>query len=514
MIAGDIIGERARIDPSRCALISVATGERLSYAELDRRTQQMAQIWTAQLGLQPGDRIGILALNSIEYIAAFLACGKSGIILVPLNSRQTAHELAFVVEDAGLAALLYETEFAAVAEELGRQRPQMKRLPLDGPEWHSAQAATADAPFQNHPCAPEDVFCLLYTSGTTGRPKGVMLPHRMIVWNAYNTAISWQLRDNDVIPIFTPLHHAGGLTVFLTAALLLGATLVLHRRFDASEVWQQIERERATVMMAVPTIFKMLMDAPEFPGCDCGSLRWCISGGAPLPLYLIEAYQRRGILLKQGYGLTEVGVNCFAMSDENARRHHGSIGRPMLFTQARCIREDGSPAPSGEIGELCLKGAHTCLGYWRNPEATAAVLDAEGWFHTGDKARVDEHGMFYIVGRAKDMFISGGVNVYPAEVEAALLLCEGVEDAAVIGVEHPKWGEVGAAFVVPRAGATLGSDQLNAALIQRLARYKLPRHYIFVDELPRTAFGKVVKGELQRRFASFSPPFIASKIEI
>jgi fatty-acyl-CoA synthase len=333
-----------------------------------------------------------------------------------------------------------------------------------------------------------------------------MLPHRMILWNAYNTAISWQLRDNDVIPIFTPMHHAGGLTVFLTAALLLGATVVLHRRFDPSEVWQWLERERATVLMAVPTIFKMLMDAPEFATSDCGSVRWCISGGAPLPLYLIDAFTQRGILFKQGYGLTEVGVNCFAMSGRDAREHPGSIGRPMLFTEARRIDGDGREVAADEIGELCLRGPHVSLGYWRNAEATAAAIDAEGWFHTGDKARVDEHGLYYIVGRAKDMFISGGVNVYPAEVEAALLLCEGVEDAAVIGVAHEKWGEVGAAFVVARKGAALSGERLSAALAPQLARYKLPQHYLFVSELPRTAFGKVVKGELQKLFGAPRSP--------
>ncbi len=343
---------------------------------------------------------------------------------------------------------------------------------------------------------------MLYTSGTTGRPKGVMLPHRMIVWNAYNTAISWQMRDSDVIPIFTPMYHAGGLTVFLTAGLLLGCTMVLHRGFNASEVWQWVERKRVTVLMAVPTIFKMLMEAPEFTTVNLSSVRWFISGGAPLPLYLIEAYLRRGILFKQGYGLTEVGVNCFAISDEDARRKLGSIGRPFLFTQARRVDEHGQEVAANEIGELLLRGPHVCLGYWQNPQATASALDAEGWFHTGDKARVDADGFYYIVGRAKDMFISGGVNVYPAEVVAELLLHPAVEDAAVVGVEHEKWGEVGAAFVVLRAGATLSVEDLSAFLSMRLARYKIPLHWHFVRELPRNAYGKVIRAELEKMLST------------
>ncbi len=497
MIAGDILGERARIHPQKTALVYVPTGVRYSYAELDAHARRMASLWCGPLGLAKGARIGILAHNSVEYVAAFFAAGKSGVVLVPLNARQTAHELAFVVEDAGLSALLYETEFEALARELQSARPEMKLQALDEPAWDAA-IADVDDNFTNLPCAPEDVYCLLYTSGTTGRPKGVMLPHRMILWNAYNTAISWQMRDSDVIPIFTPMYHAGGLTVFLTAGLLLGCTMILHRGFHASEVWQVVERERVTVLMAVPTIFKMMMEAPEFTSADLRSVRWFISGGAPLPLYLIEAYLRHGILFKQGYGLTEVGVNCFAISDEDARAKLGSIGRPFLFTQARRVDEQGKDVAANEIGELLLKGPHVCLGYWQNPQATAAALDGEGWFHTGDKARVDDEGFYYIVGRAREMFISGGVNVYPAEIVSALLLHPSVEDAAVVGVEHEKWGEVGAAFLVLRAGSVASIEELTEFLSQRLARYKVPQRWLFVQELPRNAYGKVIKDELEK----------------
>jgi len=300
--------------------------------------------------------------------------------------------------------------------------------------------------------------------------------------------------------VCTPLCHAGGLTVFLTPLFLLGGKIVLHRGFDAAAVWRSIANERCTVMMAVPTIFKLLMDAPEFAATDFSSLRWLISGGAPLPLYVIEAYQRRGVTFKQGYGLTEVGVNCFAMTAEESRTKLGSIGRPMLFTEARLVNAQGEDVAPGEIGELLLRGPHVSRGYWNNPEATAAALDADGWFHTGDLARQDAAGCFYIAGRAKDMFISGGVNVYPAEIEAELLLCPGVRDAAVIGVPHETWGEVGIAFVVVDAAATHTAESLNELLGQRLARFKLPRTYVFTDSLPRTPYGKVLKLALQERY--------------
>jgi fatty-acyl-CoA synthase len=229
-------------------------------------------------------------------------------------------------------------------------------------------------------------------------------------------------------------------------------------------------------------------------------VRWFISGGAPLPVDLIEAYRERGVILKQGYGLTEVGVNCFSMSPEEAIRKRGSIGKPMMFTQARLLDSDGNEVPNCQVGELCLRGPHVCKGYWNNPSATAAALDSQGWFHTGDLARCDEEGFFYIVGRSKDMFISGGVNVYPAEIEAELLRCPAVRDAAVIGVPHPKWGEVGVAFVVPASPTSRSIEGLTNFLAGKLAKYKLPQDFIFVDALPRTAYGKVVKTELKELF--------------
>jgi len=296
------------------------------------------------------------------------------------------------------------------------------------------------------------------------------------------------------------LYHAGGLAAFLVPIFIAGGTIVLHREFDVHEVWESITKQKCTVVLGVPTIFKMLLEAPESGKADLRHVRWFISGGAPLPVDLIEAYGARGVILKQGYGLTEVGVNCFSMSPEEAIRKPGSIGKAMMFTQARLLDSESNEVAEGEVGELCLRGPHVCKGYWNNPSATAAVLDSGGWFHTGDLARCDEEGFFYIAGRSKDMFISGGVNVYPAEIEAELLRCPALRDAAVIGVPHATWGEVGVAFVVA-AGTTIPSaDELTRFLADKLAKYKLPREFVFVDALPRTAYGKVVKAELKESF--------------
>jgi fatty-acyl-CoA synthase len=346
---------------------------------------------------------------------------------------------------------------------------------------------------------PEDIFCLLYTSGTTGRPKGVMIPHRQIAWNAYNTVVSWQLRQSERVQVYTPMYHAGGLTVFMTPLFAIGGSIVLHDSFDAAEVLRALRDYECTLLFGVPTIFKMLLDSPEFATLDCSHLRWCASGGAPLPLQLLRAYQERGLVFRQGYGLTEVGVNCFAMSDEDSLRKSGSVGKPMMFTEAKLLDPEGNQVATNEVGELCLRGPHVCRGYWNNPAATAQVLDAEGWFHTGDLARCDEDGFFYIAGRSKDMIISGGVNIYPAEIEKELLDHPAIAEVSVMGTTDEKWGEVPVAFVVLKSGASAGDLELIEFLRPRINKIKLPRQVIFMEGLPRNAYGKVLKLELQDR---------------
>jgi len=512
MITGDILGERARLTPEKVALVFVPTGERFTYGQLDQRALRCARLLTETCGLKKGERVGILANNCVEFLDVFSAAAKSGIVLVPLNTRYTAHELDYIVRDSDIEVLFYQSQFQDAVRSL-RKTARLKHwiaLDADGEPGdlpYAASLSALDPAAWSHVCcAPEDLLCLLYTSGTTGRPKGVMLPHRMIGWNAYNTAVCWQLREDDVSSLYMPLYHTGGLNAFLMPIFAIGGTIILHSRFDPGEVWRTVEKEKCTVVLGVPTIFKMLMDAPEFEQADLSHVRWFISGGAPLPLYLIETFQKRGPAFKQGYGLTEVGVNCFSMTVEESARKAGSIGKPLMFTQARLVDGEGRDVAVNEVGELLFRGAHVCQGYWNNPQATAAAMDAEGWFHTGDLARCDEEGFFYIAGRIKDMFISGGVNVYPAEIEAELLQHAGVQDAAVAGVPHPTWGEVGVAFVLRRAPHNPTPEELANFLGERLARYKVPREFFYVDELPRTVYGKVIKGELLRKYRKSKPP--------
>jgi fatty-acyl-CoA synthase len=475
MFDGDLLSERARVTPDRLALVSIETGERLTYADLDARAERAAA--TLRGVLEPGDRFGLLALNSIEFVELFFAAGRAGVIVVPLSTRATAHELAVIARDCEMKALFYGPEHADIARELlSVVSCQLSVAFRDKP-------STTD---NRQPTTAEETYCLLYTSGTTGRPKGVMIPKRQLYWNGYNTAVNWSLREDDVTPVYTPMYHAGGLAAFLIPIFCAGGTVVVHKTFNVAEVWQTIERERCTVVLGVPTIWKLLMDAPEFATADLSHVRWFISGGAPLPQFVIDAYQRRGVVFKQGYGMTEVGVNCFTMTVDESFRKPGSIGRPMLFTEVELRDMDG------DVGEMWIRGPHVSKGYWNNEAATREAYTDDGWFRTGDLARRDADGFFSIAGRRKEMFISGGVNVYPAEIEAELVAHPSVSDAAVAALSDDTWGEVAVAFVVGAASP----EELTEWLTARIAKYKIPKRYVFLDALPRTPYGKVVKAEL------------------
>ncbi len=509
MISADVLGERARLTPDATALVVVEPELRLSYRALDQRAARAA-LALRRLGIAPGDRVALLSHNRVEFLDLFFAAGKGACVLVPLGTRLTAHEIAPILADSGARLLVHDGEHAALVATL-RTLPEAsgveRWLSLDEAATPGAGfAALCDgedaAGFAPTRRSPEDLYCLLYTSGTTGRPKGVMIPHRQVAWNGYNTVAGWQLTAADVSPIFTPLYHAGGLFAFLVPILTIGGAIVLHRGFDPGEIWRTVERERCTVILGVPTIWKLLAEAPEFEHADLSSVCCLYSGGAPLPTWIAEVYQRRGLVFKQGFGMTEVGVNCFAMTVEDSLAKLGSIGKPMMHTEVRLVGADGRDVPTGEVGELWFRGPHLSQGYWNRPEATAEAYVDGGWFRSGDLARCDADGFFTIAGRAKEMIISGGVNVYPAEIEAVLLQHPGVRDAAVVGVEDPTWGEAGIAFVVPLAAGSAPAEPLLEFVGERLARFKLPKAVVHLAELPRTAYGKVVKGELKALYLS------------
>ncbi|MCP5094363.1 MAG: long-chain fatty acid--CoA ligase [Chloroflexi bacterium] len=505
MHAADLLSHRARLTPDREALFEQATGKRYTYTELNVRANRAANFLQAKLGVQKGDRVSILAHNSVVYVDLLYGLAKIGAVFAPLNWRLVASELAYIVNNCAPNVLLCGPEFVDVLSEMRPDISVKHVVSVEGAQFETAWVyeTELDAASEMEPkrpfLSPDDPACILYTSGTTGRPKGAVIPHRQIVWNNIHTVMSWGLTENDVSPIFTPMFHSGGLFVFLTPLFHLGGRIVLARSFDMDASLRTIAAEKCTVLLGVPTLFQMWMHSPQFTQTDFSSVRWFVSGGAPCPVSLLEAWRNAtGKPFHQGYGLTEVGVNCFTMTDEESVRKAGSVGKPVFHSMIRLVDADGNDVPIGETGELIIFGEHVSVGYWNNPEATANALRGD-WFYTGDMARQDEDGFFYIAGRYKDMIISGGENVYAAEVEAVFLEHKAVAEAAMIGQPDAKWGEVGLMVVVLSADHAATEANLRTFCQQRLARYKVPKRVIFVDKLPYSPYGKVLKPVLRER---------------
>jgi len=510
--AADLLTNRARLTPDRQALYDVHTGIRYTYAELNNRANQAANFLREQFGVQKGDRVSILAHNSVTYIDLLYGLGKIGAIFAPLNWRLTARELTYIVNDCQPKVLIVGPEFVPVLDEMRGEISVEFLIALEDAALTGARkyevlletAASSEPP--QPPLTGEDAYCILYTSGTTGRPKGAILPHRQVLWNAINTVISWGLSEQDVSPILTPMFHSGGLFVFLVPLFYAGGQIILARAFDPDASLALIVDECCTVILGVPTLFQVWMNSPLFAAADFSHVHFFISGGAPCPPSLIEAWSRlKGVAMRQGYGLTEVGVNCFSMTDADALKKTGSVGKPIFHSQMRLVDANGRDVPVGETGELIIAGEHVCAGYWKRPEATAEALKGSpqgNWFHTGDMARQDADGYFYIAGRYKDMLISGGENVYAAEVEAIFREHAAVLDAALIGIPDEKWGEVGLMFVSIKPGEQASAAELLVHCQSHLAKYKIPKRIEFVDSLPYSPYGKVIKAKLRQKVSA------------
>jgi fatty-acyl-CoA synthase len=472
----------------RAALVDRTRGVRLTYAELDAAADRWAALLRAR-GIGRGALVGVLAGNRHEIPALFFACGRVGAALVPLNWRLARAELAPVLADARPELVFGEERFRAL---------------VDGVEWidldHDAPALLA----LGGPAAPdveldgEDAALILYTSGSTGTPKGAILPHRQIMWNAIATATAWELRADDVVPVSTPLFHTGGWNVFATPAWHRGATVVLFDGFDADGFLAAVKEEGITTALTVPTQLLMLTESPRW-GRPLPRLRGFVSGGAPCPPALAERVRAAGYRFREGYGLTECGPNCFAISNDEARARPGSVGWPVPYLEVRLETADGGEPGPGEPGELLLRGPQLFAGYLRAPHRTAEAFSPGGWLRTGDLARRDADGAYAICGRRKEMYISGGENVFPGEVEAALADCPGIAEAVVVGVSDERWGEVGRAFVVLRAGEyATGEAEVVAHARTRLAAYKVPRSVFILPEIPRLGSGKPDRAALLR----------------
>jgi fatty-acyl-CoA synthase len=484
--------------PERPAVVDPDTDRRYSYPELRDRALSAASMLAA-LGVAHGDRVAILMHNGVEVLDLLFACGRLGAILTVLNWRLSDRELAQMVEDTEPTFLLAHAEYAELAE-CCRGRAQLVLLSGD------ADYPAADLVVPQASICMDDPWLILFTGGTTGMPKGAILTHKSITWNAINTVVSWGLSESDIGPSLTPMFHTGGFNVFTLPLLMIGGRVILPQRFDPAQALDIFARERPTVFFGVPTMFQMIAEQSGFGAADLSSLRWAICGGAPLPDTIAGLWNAKVRVFKQGYGLTEVGPNNFATSDEDAVKHRGrTVGKLTLFASARIVDDDGRDVPAGTPGELLLAGPHMCAGYWNRPEETAQSI-RDGWFHTGDLAMRSEEGFYFIVDRKKDMIITGGENVYPAEVEAVLYAHPDVREAAVIGLPDAVWGEEVCAVVSLKADRDVSPDELQAYTRQNLAHYKCPKQILIVDDIPKSGAGKIVRAEAKKLAVSREPP--------
>ncbi len=513
MYIGDYLGRRAVYSPDKLAIVDAGKEPpwRLTYRQMNERANRFANWLRDVAGIRKGDRVAILARDGVEHLDCFFACSKLGAVHTALNWRLHWRELAEIVQRTTPAVLIYSDDFRESVAQLqaairSTEYAIHHYLHIEGdgiPGSLHFETVLQESPPDPVTCEDveaEDIVALIFTGGTTGFPKAAQVSHRMIAWNTLNTVIH-DLTHNDIYLNVFPMFHTGGLFVYTLPQVILGGTTILIRQFDPALVLRLIEQERVTVFAGVPTMYQMMTQAPNWAEADLSSLRFCTSGGAPLPVPLVEQYVReKGVRFKQGFGMTEFGPGIFALAPEDAVRKAGSIGRPNFYVDARIVDDDNRPLGPHQVGELVLKGPSICSGYFGDPEATAGLLDEEGWFHTGDLARYDEEWYFYIVDRKKDMFISGGENVYPVEIEKALYEHPAVHMCAVVGIPDPRWGEVGLACVVLKPGATATEEELIAFLQERLARYKVPKRVVFMESLPISAAGKILKRELRERF--------------
>jgi fatty-acyl-CoA synthase len=505
MYVGDYLGRRALYTPDQLAVVDAGKvpHRTFTYSELNNRANRLANWLRDGAGIRQGDRVAILAYNGVEYLDAFFACGKLGAILVTLNWRLHWRELQQLIYKTEPKVMIYSDEFKDVIGQIMiDQTPIRHLLHIEGkglPNSRYFEKTLSDSilrPLTTENVTEEDIACLIFTGGTTGLPKAAQISHRMIGWNTLNTIIH-DLQHGDVTVNTFPLFHTGGLLVYSTPLLILGGTVILTRKFDAEQVLSLLEEYSATVYAGVPTMYQMMTSAPNWEATDLSNLRFCTSGGAPLPVYLVEKFQsEKGVQFKQGFGMTEFGPGVFALAQEDAVRKAGSIGRPNFFVDAQIVDEHNHPVPPGQVGELVLRGPSMCSGYFNDPEASNLVVDDNRWFHTGDLATMDDQHYFTIVDRKKDMFISGGENIYPTEIENVLYKHQAVEMCAVVGVPDEKWGELGKAFIVVKAGEQVTQDELMAHMQHFLAGYKVPHTIEFRDSLPISAAGKILKREL------------------
>jgi fatty-acyl-CoA synthase len=506
----DWTAKHAEIRPDKTAIKDLATGRQCDYRTLDARSLQLAGALQGR-DVSRGQRVAILSQNCPEFFETEFACGKIGAICVPLNWRLTENELAYILGDCSPRVLIHDRSFRDLARALAKRVDIAHLLELDGEDSNNsyeqalAQATAAEPVRSSH----DDVAMIMYTSGTTGHPKGALITHGMNFINCVNLGIPAKITPDTVQLVVLPLFHTGGLNCYANPVLHAGGEVLLQREFDPGSALQVLG-DRAlgvTHFFAVPAPYQFMMQHPDFESTDLSRLQIAGVGGAPCPEAILGGWIDRGVDLAQGWGMTETSPGGTMLLAEEALSKIGSVGKALLHTEVKIVGENGDRVAGGEVGELLIRGPNVTPGYWNDQSATENSFDGD-WLKTGDAARVDDEGFIYIVDRWKDMYISGGENVYPAEVENVLYQLDELAEAAIVGVPHERWGETGKAVLVLKPGCELEADAVIAHCAENLAAFKVPETVEFIDALPRNATGKVLKRVLRQRYVSEGVPRI------
>lgn len=508
---GNYSKSRAILTPDREAVYDLDRKRRYTYRDLDRRADILANYLVKEFGIKRNDRVAFLARNCIGLIDAYYATGKIGAILVPYNIRLSTRELVQLIQSEEPKVLFYEDVFGdritSLKEQTGIQRYVIITDAEKGGDISYDMIFSSGEAAGSGYCPGltlDDIHLLLHTGGTTGLPKAAMLSHRAMLFNSFNEIASWNISHTDSAHILLPLFHTGGWNLLTLPILHAGGRIIINSQFNPAQALQIIEREKTTFCFGAATIFKSMIDLPEFEKADLSSLRWAMAGAAPTPLNVMEKFWAKGIRFVLGYGMTEAGPNNLSvlaehLTWEKIKEKHASVGKPMYLAMAKIVDDKGNEVEENEIGELLWSGPQIFSGYWRNEEETAKTLRGD-WVYTGDMARRDESGFYYIVGRKKNMFVSGGENVFPPEIEKVLYELTQVREACVIGVPDEKWGEVGKAVISCNPGRQLTREEVLSHLRERIAHYKVPKYVQFIDDLPKNSVGKILTAEVTRLY--------------
>ncbi len=490
----------AQYSPAKIAVVDDSSGKSYSYSEVYAITNRISRTLQNNFDVQPGDRIAVLSMNTIEYLFLYFAAQQIGLILVPVNYRLAAREIEYILEDCSAKLLVYQEDYRSILIQISETILPLHQLPIRSEKTESLSSIISNETISDerieYSPAFTDPCMILYTSGTTGKPKGALVTNEMVFWNSINTELRLNITSSDITLTFAPFFHTGGWHVLTTPFIHHGAKIIFLNSFNAERIVELCDTEKVTVLFGVPTMMKMMSETKAFSTTTFESVRFAIVGGEPMPIPQIEFWQKKGVPIRQGFGLTEVGPNCFSLPEVDAIRKKGSIGFPNFYIETKIVDDSGNEVGVNQPGELLMKSPVVTPGYWNNAKATFEAIQ-DGWFHTGDIVRKDEGGYFYVADRKKDMFISGAENVYPAEIEHFLYSNPKIAEVAVIGVPDAQWGEVGKAFIVLKQNFSATPEEMKEFCSGKLAKFKMPKYFEFIQELPKGYSGKILKRALK-----------------